>query len=188
MPNPFRKPIKYPYLTRYRRQIEWKVPRIKRDSSFSPMSFASRSRISRLALIVNVQQITSCGWYPWWESKYATRAVKVFVLPEPGGASTCRTEPDDVTASRCAWFSPSRMGSMTCWVLGSLLEFLWSGDARERGVMWHIPSKRLMKINNMWMVYRRFMLDYGLLKYNKSIEVVLWTRIYEDCWFTAGVV
>jgi hypothetical protein len=119
MPNPFRRPIKYPYLTRYRRQIEWKVPRIKRDSSFSPMSFASRSRISRLALIVNVQHMTSCGWYPWWERRYATRAVKVLVLPEPGGASTCRIEPDEVTASRCAWFRPSRMGSMTCWMFGS---------------------------------------------------------------------
>lgn len=98
--------------------MEWKVPRIKRDSSFSPMSFASRSRISRLALIVNVQQITSCGWYPWCERRYATRAVNVFVLPEPGGASTCRIEPDEVTASRWAWFKPSKIGSMTCGVFG----------------------------------------------------------------------
>lgn len=71
-----------------------------------------RARISLLALMVKVQQITSCGRNPRCDKRYATRAANVFVLPDPGGARTWRIEAGEVTAVRCAEFNPSRMRSI----------------------------------------------------------------------------
>ena len=56
--------------------------------------------------------MTFCGRYPSCASRYATRDVSVFVLPDPGGARTCSTEAFEVTAARCAAFSPLSMESI----------------------------------------------------------------------------
>ena len=41
--------------------------------------------------MVNVHTMMLLGCSPWWARRYATRAVKVLVFPEPGGASTWST-------------------------------------------------------------------------------------------------
>lgn len=62
--------------------------------------------------MVNVRHIIFHGLYPRCCRRYATREVRVLVLPEPGGARICRTLEGDVTADRCAAFNPSKIESI----------------------------------------------------------------------------
>ncbi|KAI7150408.1 hypothetical protein KC344_g36 [Hortaea werneckii] len=64
-----------------------------------PIKPVIRSFISFAAFTVNVQTMIFHGRNCFRAMRYATRAVSVFVFPEPGGASTCRTPASEVTAS-----------------------------------------------------------------------------------------
>src|SRR5213592_956142 len=76
-----------------------------------------RVRISPAALFVNVTAKIRCGAIPCFVMRWAIRAVRTRVFPEPAPARTRSAPPGCSTASRCCGlsasvtlFPPSRVG------------------------------------------------------------------------------
>ena len=104
-------------------QIEWKVPSQGIPSTAPPTSAATRSFISRAALLVKVTDRISFGRALPVTSRCAIRAVSARVLPVPAPASISTGPSSASTACRCAGFSPSRngagrAGAMARWLSG----------------------------------------------------------------------
>ena len=76
-----------------------------------PTRWATRSRISAAALLVNVMARIWPGVTPRSPSRYAIRRVSTAVLPEPAPATMSSGEPVWVTASRCCGLRPSSRAS-----------------------------------------------------------------------------
>src|SRR3954468_23218764 len=92
---------------RTRTQNEWKVLTVSSFAVAAPTRPATRSRISRAALLVKVIARMFRAETPF-ATRWAMRQVMTRVFPEPAPAST-RTGPSVCsTARRCSEFSPSR--------------------------------------------------------------------------------
>ena len=88
--------------------MEWKVPSHGMPSAAAPASMATRSFISRAALLVKVTARMSHARARPVASVWAMRVVSTRVLPVPAPASTSTGPSIASTAARCSAFSPSR--------------------------------------------------------------------------------
>ena len=93
---------------RIRAEREWNVP-ILTDAAASPISAATRSRISRAALFVNVTAMTAAGGSPASVTSQAIRAVRVVVFPVPAPAEMPEAPDGAQAAARWAGSSISRI-------------------------------------------------------------------------------
>ena len=90
-----------------RTPMAWKVPS-HIPSAAPPIRLATRSSISRAALLVKVTARICDGRARPVIKRLAIRVVSTRVLPVPAPASTSNGPPWWITASRCSSFSPSR--------------------------------------------------------------------------------
>ena len=129
-----RKPTSSACMRKIFAPIEWKVPSHGMACS-DPANVATRSRISRAALLVKVTARISCARARPNEIRCAMRAVKTRVLPTPAPARM-RTGPSkQSTARRCSSFKPSRYVHGAPLLFVQAIEIRWIGrpDAtRER--------------------------------------------------------
>ncbi len=88
--------------------IEWKVPIHRNGSPSLKGVLASRSFISRAALLVKVTASISRSRARPVSTKWAIRAISVLVLPVPAPASISSGPSSVSAASRCAGFRSSR--------------------------------------------------------------------------------
>ena len=89
-----------------RAAVAWKVP-THQPSTEQPSSAATRSRISRAALLVKVTASTCHGRALPVARMCASRVVSTRVLPVPAPASTSTGPSVASTASACVSFSPA---------------------------------------------------------------------------------
>jgi len=152
MPNPLGRLMSDPYLTRYRRQIEWNVPVVNSfdvcdepvinlASTPFPPSLPIRSFISLAAFyyqpssylpwitFVKVVNMMFSAFIPLSRRKH-TRCVNTFVLPAPGPARIWRMECGGAaTASCCARLSSAIADS-------SFLRFAFGSWPKQARLMW----------------------------------------------------
>ena len=101
-----------PASSAWRRKIfaptEWNVPSHGMPSAAGPAMRATRSFISREALLVKVTAKISCARASPSATMCAMRVVSTRVLPVPAPASTSTGPSVASTAERCSGLSPSR--------------------------------------------------------------------------------
>src|SRR3989442_4679399 len=100
-----------------RAESAWKVP-IHNPRGSAPSSAATRARISPAALLVKVTAKIRCGSTPRSRIRWATRAVRTRVFPEPAPASTSSGPPGYRTAASC-WGFRARVVVIAPYLRGS---------------------------------------------------------------------